>query len=373
MRVLMLNYEYPPLGGGAGNATRWLLEEFGRRDDVAVDLVTTSTGRARIDEVASNIRIHFVDIGKDERLHFQSNRDLLAYSWHARRVVRTLLGANVYACCHAFFGIPCGYLAMHTGLPYVVSLRGSDVPSYNPRFAVADALVFRRLSRRIWKKAAAVVANSAGLRELALRSAPRQGIGVIPNGVDTVRFHPAVACAHAMALLCVARLIPRKGIEDIIHALALLPDASLTVVGTGPAESELRALATRLGVGDRVRWLGQVDHAGLPPIYREASVFVLPSRNEGMSNTVLEALASGLPVLLTATGGTEELLREGENGFTIRAGHPEDIATRIAHYAAHPDERVRHGNASRALAETMSWRAVADAYVHVYRRIAGAA
>jgi glycosyltransferase involved in cell wall biosynthesis len=176
-----------------------------------------------------------------------------------------------------------------------------------------------------------------------------------------------------MALLCVARLISRKGIEDIIQALTLLPAASLTVVGSGPAESELRALATRLGVEDRVLWLGQVDHAGLPPIYREASVYVLPSRNEGMSNTVLEALASGLPVLLTATGGTEELLREGDNGFRIRAGHPEDIVTRVAHYAAHPDERVRHGNASRAIAERMSWRAVADAYMDVYRRIAGAA
>src|SRR5690606_36617453 len=131
-------------------------------------------------------------------------------------------------------------------------------------------------------------------------------------------------------------------------------------------------LAARIGVENRVRWLGQVDPANLPPIYREASGFVLTSRNEGMSNTVLEARASGLPVVVAQTGGTDELLRDGENGFLVRARDPEDIAAKTRFYEENLDARLRHGRASRARAEAMSWRAVADAYADVYQRIAGA-
>lgn len=364
----MLNYEYPPLGGGAGNATRCLLEALADRDEPTVDLVTSSTHHSRVEYVSANIRLHFLDIGKDNRLHFQSNRDLIAYAWHAQRYLRSLMKKQRYDCCHAFFGVPCGYLAMRTRLPYIVSLRGSDVPFYNPRFARADALVFRRLSRRIWRKAAAVVANSAGLRDLALQSAPEQDIRVIANGVDTDTFQPAPQLAEPTRLLCVARLIARKGIDDILHALVSVPDATLAIAGAGPSKPELQALAGQLGVDARVQWLGQVDREQLPQIYREAGVFVLPSRNEGMSNAALEAMASGLPVLLTDTGGTRELLRDGHNGFVVHSR--DDIARHIQWYIDRRDDHAAHGRNSRALAETMSWTAVADAYLERYRRAA---
>lgn len=367
----MLNYEYPPLGGGAGNATRAMLDVFADRGNIAVDLVTSSTDHSRIEYRSPEIRLHVLDIGKDTRLHHQSIRDLLAYAWNARRYIKSLIRTHRYTCCHAFFGIPCGYLAMKTGLPYIVSLRGSDVPSYNPRFALADALMFRRLSPRIWRNAAAVVANSTGLRDLALQSAPHQEIRVIPNGVDTQSFTPAPELAAPTKLLCVARLVPRKGIDDILRALTHLPEAELTVIGTGSHKHALRARAQELGVAARVQWLGHVPHDQLPRHYQSAGLFVLPSRNEGMSNAALEALASGLPLLLTNTGGTSELLRDAHNGFVIRADRPEDIAARIRMYTHDRDLHRAHGRHSRAIAESMSWAAVADAYAALYERAAG--
>lgn len=370
MRILVLNYEYPPLGGGAANATAHLLKEYAKLPDIEVDLVTSGIGPARIEKPWPNITIHFLDIGKTHGLHYQTNRDLLAYTLKSLSYARQLRSKKQYHLCHAFFGIPCGYIARRLRLPYIVSLRGSDVPFYNPRFKWPDRLVFQRMSRKIWVHAAAVVANSDGLRRLALETAPNQKIDVIPNGVDTDTFFPAKTPRPdgSLKVLCVARLIPRKGIDYLIEAFATLPDASaqLTLVGKGNHEDDLKNLVDALGLNKRVAFLGEVRHEDLPAIYRDHDVFVLPSLNEGMSNTVLEAMASGLPLILTDTGGTRELMEDGVNGRVIAMRSADAIADALRAYTLQPEMLRLHGHASRCRAESMSWASVATAYRKIY-------
>ena len=368
----MLNYEYPPLGGGAGNATAHLLEALAKRTGIHVDLVTASAGSEQTAQPCANVVIRYLDIGKKGDIHYQSMHDLLSYTFRARACLRRLLEESAYSLCHAFFGIPCGYLAQGTGLPYIVSLRGSDVPFYNPRFNLLDRLCFKRLSARIWRGAAAVVANSSGLRELAHASIPEQAIEVIPNGVDTERFHPGQCGQDPLRILCVSRLIPRKGIDLLVRAAAALPAgrARLTLAGAGPEEASLRALAEEVGVAAAVDFLGAVPHEEVPDLYRKHHVFVLPSYNEGMSNSALEAMASGLPVILTDTGGSKELLREGQNGFLVEKGSSNDIANAIGFYLDHPGELRVHGQRSREQAMALSWEQTAKAYLDLYGRIA---
>ena len=250
-KTLILNYEYPPLGGGAANATAEILRQLSKRSDVACSLVTSSTGKARVESLASSTSLHFLDIGKDGNLHYQSNRELLTYSWKAFRYARRLLKRERFDVVHAFFGIPCGFIAMLLGVPYIVSLRGSDVPGYSSRYALADRLIFRRLSRLVWRRAAAVVANSRGLRELAWRTAKHQPISVIPNGVDTELFRPAGAgereASETVRLLYVGRLIRRKGVGVLLSALAGLSNVRLTVAGDGPEAERLAGLAGEYG------------------------------------------------------------------------------------------------------------------------------
>ena len=178
-RILLLNYEFPPLGGGAANATYHLLKEYSKRKDIKVDLITSSTGEYSEEQFAKSIRIYFLDIGKKGNIHYQTNKDLLTYSWKAYKLGKKLVRKNHYDLVHAFFGIPCGYIASKLGLPYIVSLRGSDVPFYNKRFYWPDKLLFRRLSKKVWKDSKATITNSEGLKELALRSDPKQNINVI--------------------------------------------------------------------------------------------------------------------------------------------------------------------------------------------------
>ncbi len=366
----MCNYEFPPLGGGAANANEYLLSALADRSGVAVDLVTSSPEGYREERFGDDVRVIRLDVGK-EAVHYWTQAEILRYSWRAYRKARSLSNQNDYDVVHAWFGVPSGIIARLLGLPYVVALRGSDVPGYNDRFA-AQYVLLKPLIRRIWRDAEAVVANSSGLRDLALETADVP-IDVIPNGVAVEEFEPADHAGRTdpdepMCVLCVSRLIERKGIRYLLEAVADL-DVSLTVVGDGDRSAALRQRAVRLGIDDRVTFAGYVPHEEIHDYYESADVFVLPSKNEGMSNTVLEAMAAGLPVVMTDTGGAAELI-DG-NGIVVGSGDSDAIASALLAYDRDRNLRVEHGRISRTIAESMSWEAVADQYLRTYEAVAG--
>lgn len=365
----MLNYEFPPLGGGAANATYYLLREFSRASDIEIDLVTSSVDSFKLEVFSPNIRIHYLNIGKKGSLHYQSNKDLLTYSWKAYTYCKQLLKEQNYDLCHAFFGIPCGYIAYRLSkkhhLPYIVSLRGSDVPFYNQRFYWLDKLAFKRLSTKIWKNAARVVANSQGLKDLALHSSPDQSIEIIPNGVDADSFatRQTFMANGKLNLLFVGRLIPRKGVDYLVQAIQGLQDVRLTIVGDGPMLEELENAASDLDV----HFTGPMDHEDLKAIYPQHDVFVLPSLNEGMSNTVLEAMAAGLPLIVTDTGGTGELV-DG-NGFVVPKSDSDAIRASIVKFLDNRITLPTKGRRSRELAMGMAWDKIAGMYGDIYKKI----
>lgn len=374
MRVLILNYEYPPLGGGAGVALRYLLGGLSAQRDQHIDVVTSGMGADHTELFSDRIRLHVLDIGKTGSPHVQSNAELVTYSARAYLYARRLLRRQDADVVHAFFGIPCGYLAMHLGRPYIVSLRGSDVPFYNARFETLDKLFFERTSRRIWRRAARVIANSEGLRELALRTAPEQPIDVIYNAVDTDFFCPPPSSSYErpieptprpLSLVSCGRLIPRKGYHVLIRALAGMDDVILRIIGDGTEREALAQLAADLGVS--VELVGRQDRETVRTLLQAADVFVLPSLNEGMSNAVLEAMACGLPIVATDVGGSRELIRD--NGVIVPKEDPDALRAALSSYASNPDQVRRHRDASRIRALDMRIEAMAERYRKVYETV----
>lgn len=367
----MLNYEFPPLGGGAGNATYYLLKEFAKKDDIKIDLITSSVEGYQENNFSENIRIFFLDIGKGGNLHYQSNWDLIKYSRKAYRKAKELKKYNSYDLVHAFFGIPCGYLAMKLGLPYVVSLRGSDVPFYNERFYWLDKLIFKKLSKKIWVKAAVVTVNSCGLKELALKSSPTQPIEVIYNGIDTDEFRPLASAVGNFTVISTSRLIKRKGMEYLLDAFIKFrkkcPNSKLLIAGKGNLEAMLKEKALNSGYGDNIEFLGAVIHKKMPEVYRQADIFILPSLNEGMSNSLLEAMASGLAVVATDTGGTKELV-DSSNGIIIKKSDTKSIYDALKKLYQSKNLLESMKKSSREKAQKMSWEEMAKRYSIIYEK-----
>lgn len=381
MKILFFNYEYPPLGGGAANATAYILKEYSKIPDLKVDLITSSIDSGyHLENLGNNVFIHRIPIGKNKNnLHYQSQKELLVYAWKAYFFAKKLVQKNKYDLSHSFFTVPCGFISLlikrKYKIPYVVSLRGSDVPGYSERFAFLYVFI-KPLVRLIWRKADAVISNSKGLKELALKTNSKQEIGVIYNGIDISDFIPKPENRPNDKLIITvgaSRVTARKGINYLIEAIKKLspkyPNIYLRVMGGGNEKENLENLAKELNLEKNVEFIGRIPRENTSPYYQEAGIFVLPSLNEGMSNAMLEALASGLPLIATDTGGTREILEEGENGFIVKMKNSQNLAEKIELLVKDPDLRKRMGEASRKKAEMMSWEKVAREYLEIYSKI----
>ncbi|WKZ12747.1 MAG: TIGR03088 family PEP-CTERM/XrtA system glycosyltransferase [Gammaproteobacteria bacterium] len=192
----------------------------------------------------------------------------------------------------------------------------------------------------------------------------------ICNGVDTERFRPDPAGLPASGFVvgAVGRVEPVKDFMTLAQAFVRLAGSSplprLTLVGEGSERGAVAAILGDAGLMSRADVAGARDD--IPQAMRGFNVFVLPSLAEGISNTILEAMACGLPVIATAVGGNAELVVDGETGYLVPAGNPAAIAQRLRHYLEHPEVAARHGRAAR---ERVMREFSLDAMVAGYRRL----
>ena len=372
LRVLMINYEYPPIGGGTGKACAHLLAELGRRQDVTVDLVTSGVrSQLTITPLSDNITLHQLPIAKRD-LQYWRVGEILAWMHRALPYTARLARRGRYDCCHSWAGWPSGIVGHRLRLPHIVALRGSDVPGYNERLRKLDPLLMTFIARRIWRGAGRVVAVSRGLRELALRSRPGTEIDVIPNGVNVEHFGPGPG-GDPKRVLFVGRLIERKGVDYLIQAFrevrAAVPDAQLHIVGEGPERARLEARAGAPGLSG-ITFCGHLEGDALSAAYCSSAILALPALVDAMPNVVLEAMAAGLAIVTTPTGGSEVLRG---NGVVVPAADANALCAAIVGYLTDPTRLAEHQRLSRRLAEGMSWAAVAGYYVQLYREVVDAA
>ncbi|WP_313441301.1 glycosyltransferase [Novosphingobium sp.] len=264
-------------------------------------------------------------------------------------LVRRLHAEKPFDLVDAQFFFPDGpaaaLLARELGIPLTVKARGADIHYWSQRPAALDQM------RQAARQAVGILAVSKALREdMVALGMPRERIGVHYTGLDHERFHPiergaARALVSAMPNLGIwpegplivtpGSLIPRKGQALVIEALARLPGARLALAGVGEDEKPLRALADRLGLGDRVQFLGLVGHDLLPHVLCAADVLVLPSASEGLANVWIEGLACGTPIVVPDIGGAREVVQDPSAG-RIAERTPEAIAAAVSDILADP-------------------------------------
>jgi glycosyltransferase involved in cell wall biosynthesis len=253
-------------------------------------------------------------------------------------------------------------------------LRPSRVLVTSARNCKVQGQMSRMANVVAFRASTAIVANSHDVAEYIVRQylAPRARIRVIYNGIDVDRFHPnGSASASPGPIVTVGRLVPQKNHELFLQAAAPLagavPEARFVIVGDGPLRPQLEASARRLSIADRVAFAG--ERRDVEALLRTASLFWLTSRWEGTPNVVLEAMASGVPVVATDVGGTRELIRSGSEGFVVP---PEDVDGFVRHsrdLLADLAMRRRFAAAARARAEEFSNSRMVAAMTRLYDEV----
>jgi len=233
-----------------------------------------------------------------------------------------------------------------------------------------------RWERRAYRQAGVVVAVSEKVRkELLEFGVPDRQIRIIQNGVDLQNFSPGLADRNELgfpegvplALFVGDISTPRKNLDTVLNALPKVPGLHLAVAGS-TASSPYPQLAAQLGLSARVHFLGH--RQDVPQLMRAADVFVFPSRYEAFPLVVLEAMASGLPVITATTSGTAELVG-AECGIVMDDPNDADVlAVALKRIVQDPESRKRMGRAARVVAEQHSWEQMSDRYLRLYEEIA---
>ena len=275
---------------------------------------------------------------------------------------------------HAQYGYPTGWAAMiagqRLGLPVAVSIQGGD------GHWVGSCCETHRLAmvRTLDHADAVLIGGASFAHEVHERlGTAMERFTFVPGAVDTERFTPGVSTGRSgVRILYHGRVDRRKGVLDFITAMRdLAGDARATISGIGPDLEPAKALVAEYDIGDRVVFTGYADYADVPQIYREHHIFASPTYAEGFSNTILEAMASGLAVVSCHAVGVSDCLRDGENGLLVQPG---DIdAQQAALQCLVDDPAERRQLADAALAEcraTYSWDVVGGMIADIYARIA---
>jgi len=298
-------------------------------------------------------------------------------SWSLRSAVGKLHSGSPIDVIHAHGALPCGQaaarLSKHLKIPYVVSVHGLDAFSTMQVGGWAGECC-RRVSIGVYRQARRVIGVS---RQVCAEI--EKGIGgnctTVYNGVDAEMFKPGAAPSRPV-LLSVGNLIPSKGHELIVRGLAALkpefPALTWAVIGDGSELDRLRSLAQELGVLGSIRFLGRRSRSAVAEACRGCTVFVLPSRYEGLGCVYLEAMASGKVAVGCRGQGIEEVIRHGENGWLIPPDGLTELIEGLRTLLRDPDRRSQMGKAARdTILNGFTLRRQAQRLMQVYRECSG--
>jgi len=368
-KVLILSYEFPPLGGGGAKVVEGLTSEM-MKSGYTFDLVTMGYRGLPDKEVKDGITIYRVPCIRinQSMCYFP---EMIPYLIMAFPLVLRLVKKNTYILNHTHFIFPDGVLSclikLFTKLPFVVTAHGSDVPGYNPdRFKLLHVLLLP-----FWKfvtsLADKIICPSATIEKLIHKNNPKAKTQVIPNGIDVMKFNPNRTKENKV--LSVTRLFERKGIQHFLKAHhELKPTCEVNVVGNGMYFEALKSLVSEKQISANL--LGFIDNNSLElkELYETASIFVFPSEAENFPICLLEAMVAGLAIITTKNTGCAEVV--GDAALLVEAKNVADI--KAAYKRLIEDELLRKElgeKARRRVEELFSWDCVRNATGSVYERI----
>jgi glycosyltransferase involved in cell wall biosynthesis/phosphoheptose isomerase len=391
MRIAMVSEHASPLAalggvdaGGQNVHVATLARAVARRGaEVVVHTRRDASGLPDRVQMAPGVVVHHVDAGPAEELpkdalleHMPAFANELVSAWSSERpdVVHAHFWMSGHAALMAACEVPVPVVQTFHALGVVKRRYQGDKDTSPPQRLAIERDIVRRVDE--------IVATCTDeVFELVRLGASRTKLAVVPCGVDLTLFDPEGPRERRrrgyLRLLCVGRLVERKGIGNVIEALAELSGVELVVAGGPPSgrldgDSEvqrLRAIAKRCGVADRVDLRGRVEHADLARLLRSADAVVCAPWYEPFGIVPLEAMACGVPVVASAVGGMIDTVVDGVTGVHVAPRDPERLAAALRDLLGHPERRAAYGRAGvRRARRLYDWGRVATATLDVYAR-----
>lgn len=361
MRILLFSTAYLPFIGGAELAVKEITD---RLPDIEFDLITAKLKRGLPDfEKIGNVNVYRIGAGNkflDKPLlpNLGFLKALNLYKKKKYNIIHGIMASQGSAAAYLFnFFYP--------RVPFVLTLQEGDLGRNSP---------FDKFwQRRIIKKADTITAISSYLTDFARRFNKKAPVYVIPNGAVISNKLKVISNerGNKKIIITVSRLVKKNGVDILIKAAKELKieDWELRIIGDGPERKKLGKLTDKIGIADRVKFLGNVPNEKIPEYLMKADVFVRPSRSEGLGSAFLEAMACGVPIVGTPVGGIPDFLKDGETGLFCKVDDSKDLSEKIEMILRGENlSRKMSENGRKLVEEKYNWDRIAVLMEEVYEK-----
>ncbi|GJL52638.1 glycosyltransferase family 4 protein [Candidatus Nitrospira salsa] len=366
MRILTLSYEFPPLGGGGAKVVYGLAKSLVKNGHT-IDVVTMGYQGLPKQETIDGIIVHRVPCIRTRKSMCYSP-EMVPYILAAIPVITHLMKQHAYDLNHTHFIFPDGILAQIlqklTGLPYMITAHGSDVPGYNPdRFKIQHK-IFSPLWKSVVRNSERIICPSGSIQSLIHTIAPTIRTCIIPNGINIDTFNPSRNKLNRV--LIVTRMFERKGVQYLLKALENLDyHYEVHIVGDGPYLKTLRGQVDEKNLD--VRFWGFLDNQSqeIRELYETSRIFVFPSVSENFPIVLLEAMAAGMAIITTEGTGCAEVV--GKSAVFIKPRDSESIKNALQHLIADEAYCTTLGRSARKrLEDHFGWGSVSQQYSEMF-------
>jgi glycosyltransferase involved in cell wall biosynthesis len=364
VKILCITYEYPPIGGGGGKVAHPLAATLVSRGH-SVEVVTSGMGDLPPRETVEGVHVHRVRCLRARR-HYTTTAELATWVWPAYRKALELVSEYQFDLNHTHFAVPSGLVSYllykKTGLPYVTTVHGSDIPGYNSdRFRIAHSLI-RPVWRTIIQNSVRVVSASHYLKDL-VQSHIEVPVDVVRNGYAS-KLSANVQAPKKNRVLVVARMFPRKGVQHFVDALpGLNHDWEIVIAGDGPYLPALKSQVKRKGLN--VRFVGFVQDDTLDELYATSRIFVFPSLQANFPAVLLEAMEAGCAIITTKSDGGAEVV--GNAGIVTSPERSDQIRNALVLLMTDEDRIERLSVLAKERIKRFRWPRIASQYEKVMR------
>ena len=342
MRILILNYEYPPIGGGAGVVSRYHAEGLAVGGHEITVLTAWYKGEKEIDS-RKNLKI--IRLKSKRRYDYKSTPDeWLSWIAYSKRFLKNYLSQNPQDYCMAHFALPGGevarYIHKHLKLPYAVISHGQDIPWFFPKQMLKYHLVTYFWIKQICKRADKLILLTDAMKKNADRfmgKLKHKNI-IIPNGCETSQFYPNYENRSAdFKILFAGRLVAQKSPLVFMEALLLLKtqigsNYNAVILGDGDLRNRMQQFVRKNGLEKEVEFKGWVSKEEMLAQYQSAQVQVMSSAAEAMSIAALESLSAGLYLISTPVSGNTDIIETGINGELFDFADSGALADKLGNY-----------------------------------------
>lgn len=375
MRILFINYEYPPLGGGGGIETRDLCEELAKKHEVSV--LTTGYRGLKTSEVINNVNIYRVPVFGRNSLPTATLRSLVSFFPVAFVYGLYLIPKIKPQVINAHFVVPSGLpavlLANIFRIPFVLTLIGGDIFDPSKGISPHKHSFLRYIIKKIMLFSDKITAISHDTKERAIRfySAP-EDIEVVPLGFVAPAGEKIEEKSDEnknFSFVSIGRLVPRKGYFDLLRAFSKTANtqSELHIIGDGPLFEELKKESDKLRISARVFLHGRVSEEEKHKILNSSDVYVSASHHEGFGICFLEAMYAGLPIVSTNIGGQTDFLVPGKNALLVPVGDIDKIAKAMDKFSSNKELRQDIGSYNSKDIENYLIGSIAKRYEFIFQ------